>query len=173
MSNDSVNCTQIRWAVDGDAHQILEIWREVSEWLAQIGQPLWEPAQFTLAETRSLISRREVCVGLDQGQLKSCMQVSNTDDVFWPEENLDPAFYIHKIAVRRSYRSKGMPKRMLDWVGAQKADKKYLRLDCDPRPSLLNLYKSLGFANYEPVPVHRGGFLVQRMQRRILPPSGQ
>lgn len=169
MSTNTPAKKEVRWAVEDDAQPILEVWQEVSEWLIQMGEPLWSPAQFTLAETRTLIKLREVCVGLENDQLVSCMRVSSADKVYWPEKQFESALYLHKIAVRRSRKSKGWANRMIDWVDAQAAGAglNYIRLDCDPRPALLAVYEASGFSKYEPLPVSRGGFMVQRMQRRI------
>lgn len=158
---------QARWAVERDAHQVLAIWLEVSDWLKKIGQPLWDPKEFSLDETVSLIRSREICVGMVEDRVVSCMRVSETDAVFWPEANLEPALYLHKIAVSRSSKSQGLVGSMLEWVAMQVTGQQYLRLDCEPRHALLHLYHAAGFTNYDPAPVHRGGYLVQRMQLRV------
>ncbi len=161
---------EVRWAKPTDAAGVLAVWQEVSRWLQQQGMPLWDPNQFSHEQVSGQIAAGEICVGVDVAQrIVACMQVSTTDPLFWPEMHLEPAWYLHKIAVTRSQRGQNWVDALLAWVEplATAGAAKYLRLDCEPRPALLALYQGAGFTNYDAGPVERAGYRVQRLQRPI------
>jgi len=89
------------------------------------------------------------------------------DPEFWPDVPTGEAAYLHKIAVRRCHGGQGLTKVLVDWsaLEAQREAKKYLRLDCAPRPALIKIYSSLNFQKVDERKV--GAHVVIRMERPV------
>ncbi|TBD43420.1 GNAT family N-acetyltransferase [Rhizobium ruizarguesonis] len=160
---------EIRKAVETEAIKILEILRSVAVWLDSEGPgKLWSAASFDLFEITQKIRAAEVVVLKADGEIAACMYVEQSDDAFWPEANPREALYLHKLAVARSFGGLGLSRIMLDWAAqyAKCAGHQFLRLDCTPRPKLVQIYIDAGFSRVgEDIVI--AGFLVARLQRTL------
>ena len=77
------------------------------------------------------------------------MFLLESDPYFWPEIEDDSSLFLHKLAVLRELKGKGIGNQMLDWASqyAKRQGKSWLRLDCDGgRPKLTQIYESFGFS---------------------------
>lgn len=160
---------EIRFAGEADAAAAVAIWREVSDWLAAIGQPLWSGADFDVASALAAVADGELVLGISDGRPAACMLLSRCDPVFWPEAAADAAVYVHKLAVVRRQAGAGWPLAMLGWAARHAAEigADAVRLDCAPRASLVRIYRQCGFVPVDPGPVSRGGFSVLRFERNV------
>ncbi|MCJ8315008.1 MAG: GNAT family N-acetyltransferase [Saccharospirillaceae bacterium] len=89
----------------------------------------------------------EFYVGLIDRQLSCVMQLTLKADFFWNDENT-VALYVHKLAVDRTYKNKGLGKKMLNEVEkiAKQQGIKTVRLDCvKANPFLKQYYTDSGF----------------------------
>ena len=165
---------EIRWAQVDDAQAVTELWSATARWLRARGTPLWQPEQFEPAATAQAIARRELVVAHGDSALCACALVTTSDPDYWPEQPAGSAWYVHKLAVARHAAGRGQAAALIDWIAAAARQEGIprLRLDCDPRPALLDLYARLGFARYDPAPVVRIGLRVQRMQKQLTEEQG-
>lgn len=159
----------IRQAGETDAPAILTLLQSVALWLETDGPgKLWPASSFNLAEITAKAERSEIVV-LTAGQdIAACMYIEDSDSAFWPEALPGEALYLHKLAVGRAFAGQGFARRLIDWAAQHAAHhgRKYLRLDCAPRPRLVQVYRDAGFERVGEDSVIEG-FLVARLQRTL------
>lgn len=142
---------------------------EAADWLAAKGEPLWGPNETSYEELESVARAGELVIGRVGGCLASCMYLHGEDRLFWPDVPLGEAFYVHRLAVARKYARRGFAQAMLQWAEeeARLKGRKFLRLDCEPRPKLLELYRCAGFMPIDEDTVQIGEHLVRRHEKPI------
>ncbi len=143
--------------------------REIARWLAEIGEPLWGDPEISGEELAQVARAGELVIARNAGELCACMYLHDEDRLFWPEARMAEALYVHRLAVARRFAGLGYAHLMLDWAGreARSKGRKYLRLDCEPRPKLLALYQSAGFVVVDHEPIRVGMHFVVRHQKMI------
>ena len=146
--------------------------REAADWLAAKGEPLWGPNETSYDELVRITRAGELVTGRLAGELAACMYLHGEDRLFWPQDPPLEAFYVHRLAVARKFAGRGYAHAMLDWAAneVRARGRAFLRLDCEPRPKLLALYRSAGFMPIDPEPILVIGHLVVRHEKRILHP---
>ena len=158
-----------RWAEPGDAAVVTAIWQSTARWLEDKGDLLWLPGEFSEPATLAAITDQQLLVGTDSQGVCACALVTDTDEVFWPEQPPGAALYVHKIAVAQRMRGQRLAQRLLLHVEtlARTRSISLVRLDCEPRKPLLSLYTACGFTRYDAQPVQRGEFRVQRFEKKL------
>jgi len=143
--------------------------REAADWLIAAGMPLWGPEETSYDELVRVARESELIMGRVAGEAASCMYLHNEDRLFWPEVPFGEAFYIHRLAVARKFARQGYARSMLTWAEAETRAKgrKFLRLDCEPRPKLLELYRDAGFTRVDPGTVQIGRHFVVRHMKPV------
>ncbi len=143
---------------------------EAAQWLAQKGEPLWDQEQTSGDELAQVARAGELIIAKNAGELSACMYLHNEDPMFWPEAKQGEALYVHRLAVARRFAGLGHALAMLDWAAreAKSTGRTYLRLDCEPRPKLLALYRNAGFVPVDDVPVQVAGHFVVRHEKRVV-----
>ncbi len=143
--------------------------REAAQWLIDRGEPLWGEQETSGEELARVAQAGELVIAHADRELCACMYLHNEDVVFWPEARLGEALYIHRLAVARRFAGRGFARAMLDWAAseAMRTSRKYLRLDCEPRPKLLALYRNAGFTPVDPSPVRVGTHFVLRHHKAL------
>jgi len=143
--------------------------RSAAEWLIKKGEPLWGPNETSRDELVRVAQLGELVVGRVAGELASCMYLHNEDRLFWPQVREGEAFYIHRLAVARTFAGRGYAHAMLEWAAndARAKGRPYLRLDCEPRAKLLALYTSAGYRRVDSSPIQVGEHFVVRHEKRL------
>ena len=143
--------------------------RATAEWLIRKDEPLWGPNETSLEELIRVTAQGELVIGRVAGELATCMYLHNEDRLFWPHVREGEAFYIHRLAVARTFAGRGYAHAMLEWAAneARAKGRPYLRLDCEPRPRLLALYASAGYWRVDPAPIQVGEHFVVRHEKRL------
>ena len=143
--------------------------RATADWLIQKGEPLWGPNETSLDELVQVTRAGELIVGRVAGELATCMYLHDEDRVFWPQVAPGEAFYIHRLAVARTFAGRGYAHAMLEWAASEARAKgrPFLRLDCEPRAKLLALYASAGYSRVDSAPIQVGEHFVVRHERRV------
>lgn len=143
--------------------------RATAEWLIKKGQPLWGPNETSRDELMRVAHSGELVVGRVLGELASCMYLHDEDRLFWPQVREGEAFYIHRLAVARTFAGRGYAHAMLEWAAneARAKGRPYLRLDCEPRAKLLALYTSAGYTRVDSAPIQVGEHFVVRHEKRL------
>ena len=142
---------------------------EAAEWLTAKGEPLWGPNETSYDELVRVTQAGELITGHIAGELAACMYLHNEDKLFWPNDPPGQAFYVHRLAVARKYAGRGYAHAMLAWAveETRRERRSYLRLDCEPRPKLLALYRSAGFTRVDANPIEVIGHLVVRHEKHV------
>lgn len=157
----------IRYAGVEEAAIAVEIWREAAAWAKASGHPYWRDDTLRLEIAEAHRRAGELVLGFGDNAACACMLLQTSDPMFWLEKQDDPALYVHRLAVKRASAGKGWGSALLAWAAGRAADIGVpLRLDCAPRPRLMNLYTTNGFVAVDAGPVERGGFTVMRYERR-------
>ena len=97
------------------------------------------------------------------------MYLHNADTLFWPQDPPGEAFYVHRLAVARNFAGRGFANAMLRWAEAETLNqgRRFLRLDCEPRPKLLALYQKAGFTRVDAEPIEVTGHWVVRHEKPV------
>src|SRR5579884_2851772 len=145
--------------------------REVAQWLIDRGDALWGEEETSRDELVRVAQAGELITGRVAGKLATCMYLHHEDRVFWPESRPGEALYVHRLGVARHFAGAGFSYAMLDWAlrEARRMGRSFVRLDCEPRPKLLALYRKAGFVPVDAGPVQVGKHWVVRQQKATSP----
>jgi GNAT superfamily N-acetyltransferase len=159
----------IRRARTNEAVFAAGILAEAAEWLNATGQKLWEPDEISLSKIAPRALARELVLGFEDAAPVACMFFQNEDRQNWPDAAPGSAFYVHRLAVRRSCAGAGWARRLLDWAGEEtrRNGRNFVRLDSEIRPRLLRLYEDAGFRRVDAEPFRVGRHLVVRLECRV------
>lgn len=141
MAHDS-----LRAAVAGidELDLVASILEEAAAWLAARGIRQW-PARFRPEVIQPAIEAGETWLFRVDGEAAGTITIDDADPV-WADSG-DPALYLHRLAIRRSF--PGLGGRILDWADARAATqgRRYLRGDClAANDALLAYYLRAGFS---------------------------
>ena len=147
-----------------EVHALIQ---EAARWLSARGEPLWGEEETSGEELIRVACAGELVTGTIAGALCACMYLHNDDRMFWPDARDGEALYLHRLAVARHCAGLGYSYAMLDWAQREtdRMGRKYLRLDCEPRPKLLALYRNAGFTAVDISPIQVGRHFVVRHQK--------
>ena len=137
----------VRSAGPEDAREVAAILSEAAAWLITRGIHQW-PNPFPLEQIVPDIDRGEVYLASVAGELAATVTLQTEDLLFWGEQEPD-ALYLHRLAVRRAFRGRGLGRELVAWAVQQACSRgrDYLRLDCLATESRIReYYESLGFA---------------------------
>ena len=138
----------VRPATLDEAPAASAILTEAARWLVSIDQPLWAPAHVTPEMLRPHAERGELHLALLHGDDPVGTMLLQWDDpTYWPHVPAGESAFVHRFAVRRKVAGGGVSGALLAFAeaAARAAGKRYLRLDCAPRPRLCHVYESAGF----------------------------
>jgi GNAT superfamily N-acetyltransferase len=142
---------------------------EAAQWLIAKGEPLWGEPETSGEELARVARAGELVTGRMGAELCACMYLHNEDPIFWPNMVAGEALYIHRLAVARRFAGRGFSYALLNWAAqeARSTGRDFLRLDCEPRPKLLALYRDAGFAPVDAKPIQVGIHFVVRQQKPL------
>lgn len=149
-----------------DLELIFSLFRHAVDYQTAKGYNLWPEFSRELIETE--IAERRHWKIMDGDAIACVFSVLYNDPVIWKEKDLEPAVYLHRIAVNPLYKGKGMMKRIRQWAitHASENKKRYVRMDTwGDNEVLRNYYISCGFnyigqqhlQNTAGLPSHYGG----------------
>jgi GNAT superfamily N-acetyltransferase len=146
--------------------------REAADWLIAACMPLWGPEETSYEELVNVAKAGELVMGRVDGEAAACMYLHSEDRLFWPQVPSGEAFYVHRLAVARKFARQGFARAMLAWAEEETrvSGHWYLRLDCEPRPKLLALYRDAGFTRVDPGTIQVGRHFVVRHEKRVANP---
>lgn len=121
---------------------------DAARWLEESGMPMWEPDELDPDWIAPAVQLGEFAVALVDGEIAGTLKFQRTDTEFWPEYSAGDSAFVHRLAVRREFRGRGVATALLRWAGdrARALGLRFLRLDCDAaRPRLRAFYERHGF----------------------------
>jgi GNAT superfamily N-acetyltransferase len=144
----------LRRATERQHSDILELIDSVRDWLRTIGTDQWK-APWPNENGRSerilaAIQAGRTWVAWDGNRLAATVTVSPNDHGIWPPENQrDPAAYIRRLVVNRSYAGRGLGAQLLDWAGlrgSREHGARWIRVDLwTTNTALHDYYRRQGF----------------------------
>lgn len=109
--------------------------------------PITGSHHYSESEALDYVSKGDTYMVLLGDTVVGTICLQEQDTFIWGEQ-VEPALYIHRLAVKDSHRGQGLGSKIVD-CAVQKAQEqgcRYLRLDFHPsNKSLAKYYKSLGF----------------------------
>lgn len=163
-SSPLVSKVHIRLAHIDEAETAHKLLLATARWLEEKGDTLWLPEELQAEDTQQCAARSELVVALKQDEIVGVMRREWEDPVFWPKAKKGEAAYLHRLAVARSHAGTGLSRDLVQWAiqDATTKGRKYMRLDCEPRPALIRFYADLGFTQIDTFAM--GKFTVVRWQ---------
>ena len=107
----------VRQAQADEAAVVSGVLSEADAWLRTRGQPLWEPAQLMASELRAEVEAGKYIVCSEGDIVVGVARLTEDDLTFWPDAVEGEAFYVHRLALRRTHAGKGVSLALLDWSG--------------------------------------------------------
>ncbi len=105
--------------------------------------PMWKPEQLTIEHFNELYGNYQAYLITEGNTVIGGFLLLEHDYTCWNDiENLDQAFYIHKIFVLKEYNGKGYGHKAIQEIISigKSLNKKYIRLDCRLHNESLNRY---------------------------------
>lgn len=140
---------RIRTATHDDLPAVLELLNTTADWVHSKGLNQW-PNGFDETKIGPLVDRTEVLMVHDGDVLAATIAASHWGDVdFWTDDELtEPATYVTKAAIDRSYAGRGLGDLLFRWVtdmAALRGDQ-WVRLDAwRTNTSLHDYYRRRGW----------------------------
>ncbi|MGI2297964.1 GNAT family N-acetyltransferase [Paenibacillus sp. GXUN7292] len=133
----------ITHATIDDAPIILSLWKGSAEWLQSNNIKQWNPEAFSLEQVLKFVNDgSDVYLATIDNEIAGTYLITWQDPFIWKELDNSDAGYIHKFAVNRKFKGKGIGSKLLRSAEEQIRDKgkKYIRLDCMADNNRLNQY---------------------------------
>lgn len=119
------------------------------------GIKMWSDDSLSVTGLNEVYNTYQMFLAIKNNDVIGCFILLEKDYSYWNnQENLDSAYYIHKLVVLPKYNGNGYAKEIIASIKeyALKRNKKYLRLDCRLHNNALNnLYESVGFKIKRPM----------------------
>ncbi len=129
----------------------LDILLERALWLESINQPMWNTNNLNPVNFEKMYPNNRPYLLYCGDEVVGGFILLKKDGFLWSEsENLENAYYIHKLVIKPEYSGKGYAKESLNLIMNLAKDEgvDYLRLDCyGDRANLIKLYEDSGFYN--------------------------
>ena len=140
----------VRQALPQDLEVVSAILTEAAEWLVSIGQPLWPLDELTPEKLRNDVGMGLYFIAFVDGVAAGVLRFQLEDTLVWPDIPPAESTFIHRLAVARAFSGRGVPEEMLAWAKkrTRELERKYVRLDCVPRPKLCAVYEKYGFTRH-------------------------
>jgi predicted N-acetyltransferase YhbS len=137
----------IRHAAPADIEDSSALLREAGAYMRTVTDLAWRDEDLGPGFVAPLVAANEWIVAQANGCLVGVMSFQPRDLAFWPDRDDGRAFYLHKIAVRRTHAGAGVVEALIAWAAQETRalGRHALRLDCAPRPKLCAVYEGLGF----------------------------
>ena len=158
----------IRPAEFGDTESVSGVLVEAAEWLRARGIPMWRAGELSPERIAADVARREFFVAEVGHEIAGTIKFQLEDELFWPDQPLDEAAFVHRLAVRRKYSRGVVSSVLLRWAAdrGRSLGRRFLRLDCDAaRPALRAVYERFGFRYHSCRQV--GPYLVARYEQPL------
>ena len=138
----------IKQAKEEDIPIIERILLDTTNWLNEIGQPMWGAEDIQWGKLSKSYQISDFYLAYLDGNPSGCMALMDHDPFFWPDVAKGDSLFIHKLAVTKTARKSGAADALMDFYKKQGAARgvKTLRLDTHAlRPKLRAFYERHGF----------------------------
>ncbi len=153
---------------DGEGPLVAALIDEASVWLESRGLQQW-PRPFPEEWLDEQLARGSAYLARDGGVPVATFTLWREDEIFWGDEGRSGrAYYLHRLAVRRTHRGLGRTLVGLAEQLTAEAGREFLRLDCvAANPGIRRYYEALGFEHRGDVDVPSRGWRASLYEKRI------
>lgn len=158
----------IRPATSSDTTTISSILTEAARWLEQGGQVMWRDSELFPERIATDVAEGLFFLAEQDGVPAGTVKFQLEDPLFWPDQPMGEAAYVHRLAVRREVAGRGVSTALLSWAAerTRSLNRRYLRLDCEAsRPKLRAIYERFGFRHHSDRQV--GPYFVARYEMTV------
>jgi GNAT superfamily N-acetyltransferase len=144
----------IRRAGEADRPAISQMRAEARRWLAELGSDQWQQAwpdeETAEARLAASITNGGTWIVEDGNLAVATLALDDFSDphLWTPEEQAEPARYLHRLVVTRRSAGEGLGARLIDWAGdrAAREGARWLRIDVwTTNEALQRYYRAQGF----------------------------
>jgi GNAT superfamily N-acetyltransferase len=129
--------TTLKQATPEDLDAILRLRDEAARWMAAIGSDQWQsawptPDQKTEQIAESIKARETWMLWIGDSRAGTVAVDEYSDPALWqPAEQVEPAYYVHRLIIARSHGGKGLGAAILNWCcdWAARNGKQWVRID--------------------------------------------
>jgi GNAT superfamily N-acetyltransferase len=139
---------EMKHAALADLFTVSSILKEAADWLRATGRAMWRDDELNPDRIQQDVEAGLFHLAHYEGERAGTIKFQLEDSRFWPDLPENDAAYVHRIAVRRQFATKGVSAKMLEWAANHTASlgRSYLRLDCEAdRQALRAIYERFGF----------------------------
>ena len=159
---------RVRQATAADVAEIEAQLVEAAAWVDALGVVMWEEGELERERIAREVAAGQFFIADAGGEPAGAVRFQLADQLFWPDQPVGDAAFVHRLVVRRRFKGAGVSTALLQWAveRTRGLDRTYLRLDCDAdRYRLRAMYERFGFAlhSYRQV----GAYYVARYQYRV------
>ena len=137
---------QIQNSTYSDIPEIFRFYKAAKEYMKSKSVVVWP--EFGRAMVEQEIAEGNQWKMIIDGKMACIWATAYADPKIWEERNIDPAVYIHRIAVNPTVRGRKLVRKIVDWAvdHAKEKNLDYVRLDTvGENFSLIKLYTEAGF----------------------------
>jgi GNAT superfamily N-acetyltransferase len=139
---------RIRQAEGVDVPVVEALLLEAARWVDALGTIMWEEGELARERLAEETAAGQFFLAECDGIAAGVMRFQLEDELFWPDRPPGEAVFVHRLAVSRRFKGRGVSSALLQWAvnRARALGRPYVRLDCDAsRPKLRVLYETFGF----------------------------
>lgn len=138
---------RIERTVIADIPMVEKIYSEARAYQFQQSGYGWPVFSKSFIENEITEKRHFKVLGKDD-EMAGVFSIVKAEPIIWNDKDGKEAIYLHRMAIRNSYRGKNIAKKVVDWamVEAWKNKKKFIRIDTwANNEALTDYYRKLGF----------------------------
>ena len=138
---------RIERTVIADIPEVEKIYSEARAYQFQQSGYAWPVFSKSFIE-KEIIDKRHFKVLDKDDEMAGVFSIVKAEPIIWNDKDGKEAIYLHRMAIRNSYRGKNIAKKVVDWamVEAWKNKKKFIRIDTwANNEALTDYYRKLGF----------------------------
>jgi GNAT superfamily N-acetyltransferase len=141
--------TMVKQANEQDISIIEEILMDAVHWMKKSGlQNQWNELNVMWPNLSKSYRISNFYIAYQNGLPAACMALTDYDPAYWPNLPKGESFFLHKLAVKRSFAGKGLSKELIDYAVnlANYYHINTIRLNCNQHRSKLRaIYENEGF----------------------------
>jgi GNAT superfamily N-acetyltransferase len=139
----------VKQAKEQDIPIIEEILTDAVHWMIKSGlQNQWNESNVKWSDLSKSYEISNFYIAYLNGLPAACMALTDYDPAYWPNILQGESFFLHKLAVRRSFAGKGLSKELIEYAKdlANHYHMSAVRLNCNQHRSKLRAaYENEGF----------------------------
>ncbi|WP_423395073.1 GNAT family N-acetyltransferase [Burkholderia sp. LMG 21824] len=163
-----MSVTTVRPATIDDAAIAARILTDAVAFKTAHDDPAWGHRARTEQDVRPMLDAGSLHI-VEQDRIAAAMFVLRWEDEAYWGPQAPVAGYLHRLSVRDGFHGRGLGRHVIDWCADQvrAQQRRFLRLDCDPRNAkLCAYYEAFGFERVALRPLS-SGYIASLYERAV------